>query len=542
MLLRKLTIGKRAAVCFSAITLILLLTGLFCLSRMAELNRMTRHINDYWLSGMATLQAFSSQVGVLRIESVRIRSNDAPQMRSKSEGLIAESRANLIQELERYKARSAGAEERVLVDTLEADLATYLRNLDRLLQLLKSSQPNPDESMMLSKGLADSGGSMGKHLGQLLQVNQAGVAKAAEETQQLYERAVAVVLLVLCAASMLTVALAWRLTKSIVSPIAEALHAAKSIAAGRLNEHIEPQGHDEPAMLLFAMQDMQQNLRSTISLISTSAGQLASASEQMSAVMSESNRGLRQQSSEIEQAAAAITQMSAAVDEVASNAVSTSELSQESDEEMRNGHKQVSEIVDLIQTLTQEVSSASARANELSDQARGISRVMEVIRGIAEQTNLLALNAAIEAARAGEAGRGFAVVADEVRSLALRTQGSTREIESIISSIQASTTVTVESLQLSANQADQTLERALTVNGALERVTGAVSLIKDRNLVIASASEQQAAVARELDRSLVNIRDLSGHSATSADQISGASVELSRLAVGLNEVVTRFSI
>ncbi|WP_429531019.1 methyl-accepting chemotaxis protein [Pseudomonas frederiksbergensis] len=341
---------------------------------------------------------------------------------------------------------------------------------------------------------------------------------------------------------MLTVALAWRLTKSIVSPIAEALHAAKSIAAGRLNEHIEPQGHDEPAMLLFAMQDMQQNLRSTISLISTSAGQLASASEQMSAVMSESNRGLRQQSSEIEQAAAAITQMSAAVDEVASNAVSTSELSQESDEEMRNGHKQVSEIVDLIQTLTQEVSSASARANELSDQARGISRVMEVIRGIAEQTNLLALNAAIEAARAGEAGRGFAVVADEVRSLALRTQGSTREIESIISSIQASTTVTVESLQLSANQADQTLERALTVNGALERVTGAVSLIKDRNLVIASASEQQAAVARELDRSLVNIRDLSGHSATSADQISGASVELSRLAVGLNEVVTRFSI
>ncbi|WP_027611883.1 methyl-accepting chemotaxis protein [Pseudomonas sp. URIL14HWK12:I6] len=542
MLLRKLTIGKRAAVCFSAITLILLLTGLFCLSRMAELNRMTRHINDYWLSGMATLQAFSSQVGVLRIESVRIRSNDAPQMRSKSEGLIAESRANLVQELERYKVRNAGAEERVLVDTLEADLATYLHHLDRLLQLLKSSQPNPDESMMLSKELADSGGSMGKHLEQLLLLNQAGVAKATEETQQLYERAVAVVLLVLCAASMLTVMLAWRLTKSIVNPIAQALHAAESIAAGRLNEHIKPQGHDEPAMLLFAMQDMQQNLRSTITLINTSAGQLASASEQMSAVMSESNRGLRQQNSEIEQAAAAINQMSAAVDEVASNAVSTSELSQESDEEMRNGHRQVSEIVGLIQTLTQEVSSASAQANELSDQARGISRVMEVIRGIAEQTNLLALNAAIEAARAGEAGRGFAVVADEVRSLALRTQGSTREIESIISSIQASTTVTVESLQLSANQADQTLERALTVNGALERVTGAVSLIKDRNLVIASASEQQAAVARELDRSLVNIRDLSGHSATSADQISGASVELSRLAVGLNEVVARFSI
>jgi len=542
VLLRKLTIGKRAAVGFSAITLILLLTGLFCLSRMAELNRMTKHINDYWLSGMTTLQKFSSQVGVLRIESVRIRSNDAAQTRSKSEELIAQSRAHLVSELEQYKSRNAGAEDLALVEYLEKDLTTYLRFLDRLLLSLKTGSLNPEESSILSTGLADSGRSMGEHLTELLELNQAGVTKATEETQELYGRAVTVVLIVLGIASLLTIVLAWMLTKSIILPIHQALNAAKSIAAGRLNVHLEPHGNDEPAMLLFAMRDMQQYLLMTVSLISTLANQLATASEQMSVIMGESNRGLQQQSSEIEQAATAITQMSAAVDEVASNAVSTSELSQESDKEMRDGHKQILEIVEYIQTLNHEVSNASSQANELADQARGISRVLEVIRSIAEQTNLLALNAAIEAARAGEAGRGFAVVADEVRSLSLRTRDSTQEIQSIIINIQGSTMETVESLHLSASHADQTLKRAMTVNTALERISSAVSLIKDRNLMIASASEQQATVARELDQSLIKIRDLSSHSATSADQTSEASLELSNLAIELKGTISRFTI
>ncbi|ROM70833.1 chemotaxis protein [Pseudomonas brassicacearum] len=542
MLMRKLTIGKRAAVGFGAITLILLLTGLFCLSRMAELNKMTKHINDHWLSGMTILQKFSSQVGVLRIESVRIRSNDAAQLRSKSKELISQARTNVLSELERYKSRNSGTENLALVEHLEKDLTTYLRFLDQLLSSLKTGPLSPEESLTLGTGLADSGRSMGEHLAELLKLNQTGVTRATEEIQELYGRAVTIVLIVVGIASLLTIALAWMLTKSIVLPIYQALDAAKSIAAGRLNIRLEPRGNDEPAMLLFAMRDMQQYLLMTIGLIGTSADQLATASEQMSVIMGESNRGLQQQSSEIEQAATAVTQMSAAVDEVASNAVSTSELSQESDKDMRDGHKQILEIVEYIQTLNHGVSNASAQAHELANQARGITRVLEVIRSIAEQTNLLALNAAIEAARAGEAGRGFAVVADEVRSLSLRTRDSTQEIQSIIINIQSSTMETVESLQLSASHANLTLNRAVTVNTALERISSAVSLIKDRNLMIASASEQQATVARELDQSLIKIRDLSSHSATRADQTSGASLELSKLAIELKKTISRFSI
>jgi methyl-accepting chemotaxis protein len=542
VILRKLTIGKRAAICFGAITLILLLIGLFCLSRMAELNRVTQYINGYSLSGVATLQAVSSHIAVMRIESIRVRSNAATKAQARSETLIDEARDNLSMELEHYNARDAGPQERAQVRMLEEDLAIYLRQLDRLLQLIKTSQSNPTEFETLNWALSDAGTALGNDLQALIQFNQQAADQIAQDVQQLYQRAVAVTALAICIAVLVTALLAWSFTRSIVQPIHQVLRVAQSISAGKLNERMEQQeGVDEPAMLLRAMQDMQQSLRSTISHISDSAGQLASASEQMSAVMGDSTRGLQQQSDEIEQAANAITQMSSAVEKVASNAVSTSQLSQASDVEMRNGHKQVSEIVSLIQALTRDVSDASLQAYGLSEQARGIGKVSEVISSIAEQTNLLALNAAIEAARAGEAGRGFAVVADEVRSLSLRTQHSIREIASIIGGIQDGTTVTVAALQLSVEQAEQTLERAQTVSGALERITDAVSEINERNLVIASASEQQAQVARKVDRSLISIHDLSSQSAAGATQTSSASMELSRLATSLNDTVMRFS-
>ena len=166
--------------------------------------------------------------------------------------------------------------------------------------------------------------------------------------------------------------------------------------------------------------------------------------------------------------------------------------------------------------------------------------MLDVIRSVAEQTNLLALNAAIEAARAGDAGRGFAVVADEVRGLAKRTGESTREIESMIGSIKQGTGLTVDALQQTASRAQGTLEKAYTAGVALTEIADAVAGINERNLVIASASEEQAQVAREIDRNLASIRDLSVQTSAGAQQTSVATQELSRLAVKLNETVNRF--
>ncbi|WP_457933590.1 methyl-accepting chemotaxis protein [Pseudomonas sp. SA195] len=285
---------------------------------------------------------------------------------------------------------------------------------------------------------------------------------------------------------------------------------------------------------------MQANLRKIIGQINDSASVLTTSAEEMTAVMLDSTDGLHRQNEQIEQAATAVNQMTCAVEEVASNAVSTSEASRASSDSAQQGRRQLDEAIAAIQALTDDVVSASARAGDLADQTHNITRVLDVIRAVAEQTNLLALNAAIEAARAGDAGRGFAVVADEVRALAKRTGESTREIESMIGSIQQGTGLTVEALQQTASRAQGTLDKAHAAGAALVQIAETVAGINERNLVIASASEEQAQVAREIDRNLVSIRDLSVQTSAGAQQTSIATQELSRLAVDLNETVSRF--
>ncbi|WP_409077178.1 methyl-accepting chemotaxis protein [Pseudomonas sp. MRSN 12121] len=290
------------------------------------------------------------------------------------------------------------------------------------------------------------------------------------------------------------------------------------------------------------MATMQEKLRQTLMHISGSAGQLASAAEELNSVTDESARGLTQQNNEIEQAATAVNEMTCAVEEVARNAVSTAESSSNATQSASEGRDLVRKTVNAIELMSEEVQSSANRISELAEESRDIGKVLDVIRGLADQTNLLALNAAIEAARAGDAGRGFAVVADEVRALAHRTQQSTSEIERMIGSIQSGTEHAVESMRTSTERAGSTLSVARGAGEALDTINDAVHEINERNLVIASAAEEQALVAREVDRNLVNIRDLSVQSATGANQTSDASHELSRLAVDLNGMVARFSL
>ncbi|WP_371263445.1 methyl-accepting chemotaxis protein [Pseudomonas sp. CMR5c] len=285
---------------------------------------------------------------------------------------------------------------------------------------------------------------------------------------------------------------------------------------------------------------MQENLRTTLQRISGSATQLASAAEELNSVTEESARGLTQQNNEIEQAATAVTEMTSAVEEVARNAVSTSEASKNATASAGDGRDLVQETVAAIERMSSDVQDTASLVGDLANQSRDIGKVLDVIRGLADQTNLLALNAAIEAARAGEAGRGFAVVADEVRALAHRTQQSTSEIERMIGSIQNGTEQAVDSMRNSTERAESTLNIARGAGLSLDTINSAIIQINERNLVIASAAEEQAQVAREVDCNLVNIRDLSVQSATGAHQTSAASNELASLAVDLNSLVARF--
>jgi methyl-accepting chemotaxis protein len=341
-------------------------------------------------------------------------------------------------------------------------------------------------------------------------------------------------------AFLLAIGLGLIITRLITTPIASAVQAAQQVASGDLTQRIQPTSADETGQLLVALGAMQTNLRTTIQNISSASEQLASAAEELNVVTDDSTRGLLTQNDEIQQAATAVNEMTAAVDEVARNAVSTSEVSQQTNTNALAGRSKVQEAVRAIETMVSEIDASTIMVQGLAAQTKDISKVLDVIRAVAEQTNLLALNAAIEAARAGEQGRGFAVVADEVRALAHRTQTSTGEIESMISAAQTSANKVVLAMANSQTLANSTHDLAQAAGVALDSITAGISQISERNLVIASASEEQAQVAREVDRNLINIQGLSAQTTTGAHQTSASSHELSRLALSFNELVAKF--
>ena len=334
-------------------------------------------------------------------------------------------------------------------------------------------------------------------------------------------------------------------TRSVTRPLGgepdEAARVLSQIAQGDLTTEVPTAGSADGSVMK-NMQQMQDNLNEMVRQIATSVDRVASSSEELSAVSSQTSSSLQLQGMEIEQAATAVNEMTAAVDEVARNAVSTSEASRLSAQTAQLGRDQVQETVASINTLADGVSGTSVRIQQLAGRVQDISGVLEVIRSIADQTNLLALNAAIEAARAGDAGRGFAVVADEVRALAHRTQASTQEIEQMIGNIRLDTEQAVTAMQGSSDLVRATLSVAERSGQALEAITQSISQINERNLMIASATEEQALVAREVDRNLVGIRNLSEQVLLGARHTDTAGHELAQMAGELHLTVARFRV
>ncbi|MCW1245618.1 methyl-accepting chemotaxis protein [Pseudomonas sp. SAICEU22] len=350
-------------------------------------------------------------------------------------------------------------------------------------------------------------------------------------------------LVLACLAVVSTVALL--VTRSVTRPLGgepnDAARVLSHIARGDLTIRV-PVGVGANDSVMGSMHDMQQSLNTMVRQIAASVDRVASSSEELSAVSSQTNSTLQLQGQEIEQAAAAVNQMTAAVDEVARNAVSTSEASRLSEQTAQRGREQVQETVASIHALADGVTDTSGRIQQLAGRVQDISSVLDVIRGIAEQTNLLALNAAIEAARAGDAGRGFAVVADEVRALAHRTQDSTREIEDMIGNIRQDSEQAVSAMQGNSERVRTTLKVAQRSGEALDEIARSISQINERNLMIASATEQQALVAREVDRNLVGIRNLSEQVLLGARHTDTAGQDLAQMAGSLHQTVARFKV
>ncbi|WAD25923.1 methyl-accepting chemotaxis protein [Pseudomonadaceae bacterium T75] len=330
--------------------------------------------------------------------------------------------------------------------------------------------------------------------------------------------------------------------RGIVRPIRVAVDAMRDIAAGEgdLTRRLEERGRNEVAELGQAFNQFAEKVRRLVSEVAGSTSQVAAAAEEMSAITDEFNRDVAQQRHEIEQVATAMNEMTATVQDVARNAAQAAASAQAADREAQQGQQVVHETVSSIESVSVEVEHTASAIQRLEADSQSISAVLEVIRGVAEQTNLLALNAAIEAARAGEQGRGFAVVADEVRTLASRTQQSTLEIQQVIEQLQSGARNAAEVMHRGRAQVDSSVLQAQQAGSSLTSITSAVASISDMNTQIASAAEQQSAVSDEISQNVVTINQVADRVTEAAGQTAQASSQLAHLAAGLQSLVGQF--
>ncbi|KIQ04404.1 MULTISPECIES: methyl-accepting chemotaxis protein [Pseudomonas] len=541
MNLRDFNIAPRAAFCFALITLLVVVLGAFSLFKLGDLYEAEQDIEANWMVSIQATGEMQKDLLNIRLETLRLLAvGESAGQKSIDESAAQNYRTALQQALQQYGEKLVSSPaERSLFDNVRTSTQTYLTGQQQIIDLLHQKQV--PQALDLANGqVRNDGTALQQRLDELTAYNMQGAKQAGITASKTYDHGRTGVLVTISIAVLLTVLLATLLTRSIAAPINEALLSAETIASGDLTRSVQVSGKDEAGRLLAAQATMRKNLNDAIRQISESSTQLAAAAEEMASVTEESTRGLQNQNAEIDQAATAVTQMSAAVEEVSRNASGASDAARDSTLSANAGNQHVARTVAAIRQLSGNVVEASDQVQGLANQARDISKVLDVIRNVAEQTNLLALNAAIEAARAGDHGRGFAVVADEVRGLAHRTSASTQEIEQMIAAIQAGTEKAVLAMRNSSQEATNTLQVADEARNALGQIVDAIGMINERNLQIATASEQQAHVAREVDRNLVSIRDLSIQSASGADQTSAACNELARLAQGLNTLVGRF--
>ena len=335
----------------------------------------------------------------------------------------------------------------------------------------------------------------------------------------------------------------WVINRLVMKPVSRALADIGNAESNNdLTLQLDENGKGEIASMSKAFNRFTSRIRDVMIEVANASRQMSTSSEHLSQITRDTSSAMQSQQGETQQAATAMTEMTATVNEVARNAAAAAQSAGAASDETRIGEEVVAKSKSNITQLAHEVMQAAEVIKQLENDSDAIGSILDVIKGIAEQTNLLALNAAIEAARAGEQGRGFAVVADEVRTLAQRTQQSTAEIEQMIERLQKGAEKAVAAMEKGRAQAEISVEHANKASDALRAIASAITTIDDMNSQIATASEEQTAVAEEVNQNVININQSSEQTADSVNQLSSSSEQLNGLARQLQALVDRFKI
>ena len=364
------------------------------------------------------------------------------------------------------------------------------------------------------------------------------------ENEQLISEALNSALVVGLVVILLGLFVSMLITRSIVKPICGAADSMWEIAEGEgdLRVRLSSEGNNELSNLSNAFNQFVMKIQGTISEVQGTISQLTQIAESLLQSCNHTKKGVANQSSETEQVATAINEMRSTAQEVASNAAQAAEAAHDADNEVENGNNVVQASIKSINQLAQGVEESAKTIRGVETQSDEIGGILEVIRNIADQTNLLALNAAIEAARAGEQGRGFAVVADEVRTLASRTQDATQQIQEMIGSLQEGAQSSVQAMKHSQEQVKHSVEQAQLAGTALNSITTAITTISQMNVQIATAAEEQTSVTEEINQNVVRISDSVTQTVQVADEVSSMSGTLTELASSLKQLTDRFKV
>ncbi|MCO3505520.1 methyl-accepting chemotaxis protein [Pseudomonas aeruginosa] len=516
-----LSFRRKIALPILLLAVLLLLVGALGVHGIAQLNESNQRLGKRFLPGIALLlnadrdlyQAFVAERSLL----------EGHLSAEQIAGLRNDHAENLQQALDRvrqYAAMQPGEAELAKVAEFERGYALWSATSARVLSLAAS---DPSAAAQLSYGDSPPHGEASSALGERHRWQQVAL--------------VAFGLLVCLSLVLVFPGLVTR-------PLQRLLQRLEEIANGDgdLRVRLEVTSRDEPGRLGSAFNAFLDKLQPLIREVGRVTGEVADSAGSLAGMTAANDRLINSEHASVDQVSTAATQMSSAVHEVARNAQSAAQVADDARRQAREGANVVEATIEVIRQLAQEVESSSESIQQLAQETASIDAVLTVIKGIAEQTNLLALNAAIEAARAGEQGRGFAVVADEVRALAARTQDSTKDIQARIERLQAGVQNAVRAMQSGSLKARDSVERAAGVDGVLAATGDAVGRINDLAAQIASACEEQSRVIDEIARNISEVRELSAQAAEHSEQGTGASRRLSELSSELARLVGRFRV
>ena len=539
--MKNINIGKLLMLGFAIPGIAIIGFLLLSMSQMDTINQQSTIISDNWLPSVQLVERINTQTADLRNnEAVHIISTDS-QTISEATKEINKIKQEITKSITSYMKLVDSPEEQNLIDTFKSEYQSYLNIQNDLLALSEQNKNIKAKTLFLGRSF-DAYNQYSDTLLKLSALNEKGAAKASDYGDIIYASSIKIMLTTVIAVVIIIFTLAILISRNLVQSITTVQNAMTKMSEGDLTVRIDDQSKNELGILAQCYNKTAEQLLELTNKLISVADNVAGSSEELAATMTQANTNSQKTLMQVEQAATAVNEMSSTAVEISKNATDAESSTTDAIQEVDNGHHSLAQSDNISEKISNSITESAEIVNELKNYSTEIGTVIDVINGISEQTNLLALNAAIEAARAGEQGRGFAVVADEVRSLAAKTQQSTIDIQDIITKLQSQAEKADQYMRSNSELINESQQVAEQVRNAFSGISQSVASISEINSLVATASTEQSSVTDEISQNITITVDMVNENVVGFGEILKASQGLSEQSENQKELLSFFSI